>query len=189
MNMTRLEKRFVNDLGHSRCVAEHAVQRLRRLPVQPGSSYLDVGCGNGAAALLVADTFGLRVVGVDVDPEQIALARNAQGDRTNVDFVTADATCLPFEDGQFDLIATNKTTHHVPEWRRAIAEMRRALKPGGYLVYADLTAPSWLAWVLKPLARQAGVFTAADLDRGFASLRQVYGRIGWLHYETVLQKL
>jgi ubiquinone/menaquinone biosynthesis C-methylase UbiE len=186
--MTRIEKRFVNEIGHSRRVAEEAVRRLRHVPVDRGWSYLDVGCGNGAAALLVADTFGVRVVGVDVDPQQIALARTAAGDRTDVLFMTADATCLPFEDGRFDIAATNKATHHVPRWSSALDEMRRVLKPNGYLVYADLKAPSWLAWVLKPLAGHAGVFTGADLDRCFAPLHRVQRHTGWLHYEAILQK-
>jgi ubiquinone/menaquinone biosynthesis C-methylase UbiE len=188
MQMTRLEKRFVNEIGHSRRVAEEAVRRLRYLSVQPSWSYLDVGCGNGAAALLVADTFGVRVVGVDVDPEQIALARDGADNRTDVSFTTADATCLPFEDGRFDVVATNKTTHHVPRWSSALAEMRRVLKPQGYLIYADFKTPSWLAWVLKPLAGHAGVFTGADLERCFASLQRVHRHTGWLQYEAILQK-
>jgi ubiquinone/menaquinone biosynthesis C-methylase UbiE len=186
--MTRFEKRFVNEAGHSRRVAEEAVRRLRHVPVQANWSYLDVGCGNGAAPLLVADTFGVRVVGVDVDPEQIAVARSTAGDRTDVLFMTADATCLPFEEPRFDVVATSKTTHHVPQWSSALAEMRRVLKPHGYFVFADLKAPFWLASVLKPLAGHAGVFTGADLDRWFASLQPVHRHTGWLHYEAILQK-
>jgi ubiquinone/menaquinone biosynthesis C-methylase UbiE len=187
MRMTGIEKRFVNEVGHSRNVAEKAVRRLRHVPVQPSWSYLDVGCGNGATARLVADTFGMHVVGIDVDPQQIALARNAPGD-PDVLFMTADATCLPFEDGRFDIVATNKTTHHVPQWSSALAEMRRVLKPQGYLVYADLKTPSWLAWLLKPLAGHAGVFTGADLDRCFVSLQPVHRYTRWLHYEAIFQK-
>ena len=188
MRMTGIEKRFVNSIGHSRSVADEAVRRLSHVPVERGWSYLDVGCGNGAATLRVADTFGVRVVGVDVDPQQIALARTAAGDRTDVLFMTADATRLPFEDGRFDIAATNKATHHVPRWSSALAEMRRVLKPHGYLVYADLKAPSWLAWALKPLAGHAGVITAAELDRCFASLQRIHRDTGWLHYEAILQK-
>src|SRR5262245_6192516 len=188
MRMTGIEKRFVNELGHSRKVADEAVRRLRSLPVDPAWSYLDVGCGNGAAALLVADSYGMHVVGVDVDPQQIALAHTAAGNRTDVRFLTADATRLPFDDGLFDVVATNKTTHHVPQWSSALAEMRRVLKPNGYLVYADLKAPSWLAWALKPFAGHAGVFTGADLDRSFASLQSVRRDTGWLHYAAIFQK-
>ena len=63
--------------------------------------------------------------------------------------------------------------------------MRRVLKSHGYLVYADLKAPSWLAWVLKPLADRVGVFTGADLDGSFASLQPLHRETGWLHYEAI----
>lgn len=188
MRMTRFEKRFVNDSGHSRRVAQEAVRRLRRVPIDRSWSYLDVGCGNGAAALLVAETFGVRVIGVDVDAQQIALARTAAGDRADALFITADATCLPFEDERFDLVATSKTTHHVPRWSLALAEMRRVLKPHGYFVYADLKAPTWLAWVLTPLAGHTSVFTGVDLDRCFSSLQPIHRRTGWLYYEAIFQK-
>jgi len=189
MRLTRIEKRFVNEIGHSRRVAEETVRRLRHVPVQPSWSCLDVGCGNGAAALLIADTFGMHVVGVDVDLQQIALARSAPGDRIDVVFITADATRLPFDDERFEIVATNKMTHHVPQWPSALAEMRRVLKRQGYLIYADLKIPSWLAWILNPLAGHVGVFTRADLDRCFASLQRVHRRTGWLHYEAILRKL
>jgi cyclopropane fatty-acyl-phospholipid synthase-like methyltransferase len=68
MKMGTFEKRFVNATAHSRHVAEQAVRRLRYVPVDAGWSYLDVGCGNGQATLHVADTLGLRAVGVDLDP-------------------------------------------------------------------------------------------------------------------------
>src|SRR5215510_12859051 len=113
MQMTRFEKRLVNQSGHSRGVAEAAVRRLRQIPMEPGWSYLDVGCGNGAAARLVAAASGMHVVGVDVDPQQIALAGDRTADRPDARFVVANATCLPFGDACFDIVATNKMTHHV----------------------------------------------------------------------------
>ena len=123
-----------------------------------------------------------------VSKSRQALARAAAGERADVRFMTADAISLPFAEGLFDVVATNKTTHHVPQWSSALAEMRRVLKPNGYLLYADLTAPSWLAWLMKPFADRVGVFTGADLDRSFASLRRVHRTTGWVHYETTLQK-
>lgn len=191
MKMARLEKRFVNRGGHSLRVAERAVQRLRRLPVVRDWTYVDVGCGNGAAVLHVADTFQLSVVGVDVDPEQIRLARLAAEARRDVVFLHADTTCLPFEDGRFDIVATNKTTHHIPQWRQAVNEMARVLKPGGYLVYSDLTVPAWLAMRLRSvLGGRAGVFTGDDLDRAFAALRlqSIHKTTSWHSYDAVFVK-
>jgi len=49
---------------------------------------------------------------------------------------------LPLPDGEFDLVYTNKTTHHIPDWPQALAQMARVLKPGGHLVYSDFVAPA-----------------------------------------------
>lgn len=191
MKMRALEKRFVNASGHSRRVAEQAVRRLGRLLVVPDWTYLDVGCGNGAAALRVADAFGLAVTGVDVDSDQIRLAQHEADERRDVVFLSADATHLPFEDGRFDIVASNKTTHHIPRWRRALSEMARVLKPGGYLIYSDLTLPTWLAPRLESvLGTRVGVFTGDDLDRAFAGigLQNVDKSSRWSSYEAVFIK-
>jgi ubiquinone/menaquinone biosynthesis C-methylase UbiE len=81
MKMRAFEKRLVNNAGHSRHVGKQAARRLERLPIERGWSSLDVGCGNGVAALHVADRFGLEVTGIDVDPDQIRLATHASKGR------------------------------------------------------------------------------------------------------------
>ena len=66
-----------------------------------------------AAALHVARTFHLAVTAVDIDTDQIALARAAAGPEPGVQFQLADATRLPFDGGAFDIVSTNKTLHHI----------------------------------------------------------------------------
>ena len=189
MKMGPLEKRFVNATAHSRHVAAQTIGRLRHVPLHAGWRYLDVGCGNGLATLHVADALGLRAVGVDVDPAQIALARRAAGARRDVSFVTASATELPFATARFDIVSTNKTMHHVPEWWLALEEIKRVVAPGGYVVFADLNVPAALALLLRPaFGRVSGVFTRRDLDRSFAGLRDVHRSAGWLHYQAVFAK-
>jgi ubiquinone/menaquinone biosynthesis C-methylase UbiE len=189
MKMRAFEKRFVNAAAHSRHVAEQTVGRLRHVPLHAGWSYLDVGCGNGVATLHVADTLGLRAVGVDLDPAQIDLARRAAGNRTDVSFAVASATQLPFALATFDIVSTNKTMHHVPEWWRALDEIKRVVAPGGYVVFADLNVPLALAPLLRrTVGHVAGVFTRRDLDRCFSRLRDVHRSAGWLHYEAVFVK-
>jgi ubiquinone/menaquinone biosynthesis C-methylase UbiE len=139
--MTRFEKRFVNSARHSARVAKRAEQLVRLADPQPGQRLLDVGCGNGAAALHLSAALGLDVTGVDVDPEQIRDAAAASEGSVHVRFSTADATALPFANGEFDLVFTSKTTHHVPDWQRAVGEMVRVLGAGGRLVYTDFVAP------------------------------------------------
>ena len=124
-----------------------------------------------------------------MDPAQIELARRAACNRTDVSFVTASATQLPFDTARFDIVATNKTMHHVPDWWLALDEIKRVVAPGGYVVFADLNVPSALAPLLRLTAGHvAGVFTRHDLDRSFSGLRGVHRNAGWLHYEAVFAK-
>jgi len=83
MKMTKFEKFFVNRAGRSQRVAEYAERMLRLAGFAPGQSYLDFGCGNGAAAIRLASKLGLKVTGIDVDPEQIETARERSGQRTS----------------------------------------------------------------------------------------------------------
>jgi ubiquinone/menaquinone biosynthesis C-methylase UbiE len=89
----------------------------------------------------LAHTLGLDVTGVDIDPDQIQTAAQAAEGLAGARFLVSDATKLPFPDDRFDIVYTNKTTHHVADWPHAIAEIARVLKPGGYLICSDFTAP------------------------------------------------
>jgi ubiquinone/menaquinone biosynthesis C-methylase UbiE len=164
MKMTTFEKHFVNAERHSRRVAAAMISRLQEISTRPGQHLLEVGCGNGTAALSVAAALQLEVTGVDVDPDQVTLARRAAERDTRVHFEVADATSLPFESGAFDIVATNKTLHHIAEWTRAVTELVRVLKPGGHLVITDLVAPRWGASVAERVLGQRPA-TADALDR------------------------
>jgi ubiquinone/menaquinone biosynthesis C-methylase UbiE len=135
------EKLFVNSARHSRRVAQQAERLVRLTDPRPGQHLLDVGCGNGAAPIHLSRTFALDVTGVDVDPAQIETAIGRADGSGRARFLVGDSTELPFEDGTFDVVFTNKVTHHIRDWRRALGEMTRVLKPGGHLVYVDLVAP------------------------------------------------
>ena len=141
MKMSRLEKRFVNAAGHSNNVAAHAEQLVATASPEPGQRLLEVGCGNGAAAIHLSRRYLLDLTGIDVDPKQIDIAATANADHASTRFLVADATRLPFPDGEFDLVYTNKTTHHIRDWQQALTEMIRVLKPGGQLLYSDFVAP------------------------------------------------
>ena len=142
MKMRRIEKRFVNSARHSARVAEHAEQLVRIADPQPGQQLLDFGCGNGTAPIHLVTTSGLEVTGVDIDPEQIQAAVAESANLATTRFLVADAIDLPFADGEFDLVYTNKATHHIREWQQALTEMTRVLKPGGHLLYTDFVARS-----------------------------------------------
>lgn len=150
MRMTAFEKHFVNSPRHTAEVARHAQQLLDRIPIRPASRYLDVGCGVGSSASEIANTSGLDVTGIDVDPLQIDVARSRPA-HSRLLFMVMDATRLQFDDAQFDVVASSMVTHHLPHWETAFSEMIRVLRPGGYLLYTDFMLPSWLAAIGRRL--------------------------------------
>lgn len=148
MRMSAFEKHFVNSPSHTKKVADHACQLLNHIEYQNGGHYLDVGCGVGTAARKVAATSSLCVTGIDVDPKQIEAAKSEVA-RPNLQYKVMDATKLEFADAAFDVVASRMATHHIPDWERALSEMIRVLRPGGYLIYSDFVFPPWLARIVR----------------------------------------
>jgi len=162
---------------------------LNRIEVEAGWRYLDVGCGTGAVARRVAETRALEVTGVDVDPEQIQAARAGIA-LPNLRYLPMDAMRLEFADGEFDIVATNKTTHHIPDWERAFREMTRVLRPGGYLIYNDFIVPGWLAALGRRLLPSAGFPTRSAISTlaEQAGLRRVYCSGGPVQMDVIWRK-
>ncbi|WP_229400942.1 methyltransferase domain-containing protein [Micromonospora okii] len=99
---------------------------------RPGALLVDLGCGAGLLAPHLAGK-GYRHVGVDLTRSALALA-TAHG----VTAVNGDATAVPLADGCADVVAAGELLEHVPDWRRAVAEACRLLRPGGLLVLDTL---------------------------------------------------
>ena len=148
MRMSVLEKHFVNSSAHTQKVDDHACQLLGHIDCKSGWQYLDVGCGVGTAARKIATMSDLSVTGIDIDPKQIEAAKSGAA-RANLQYRVMDATKLQFGDGAFDVVASRMATHHIPDWERALAEMVRVLRPGGYLVYSDFVFPAWLGKIAR----------------------------------------
>ena len=100
-----------------------------------GARVLDVGCGSGATVAYLADSAGLRSVGIDVSPAQIARARAA---RPELDFVQGRAEDLPFAAGSFDAVLAECVISTLPDAGLALREMVRVLSSGGRVVVTDL---------------------------------------------------
>ncbi|HTB76623.1 MAG TPA: class I SAM-dependent methyltransferase [Polyangiaceae bacterium] len=110
----------------------------RRLRLRDARDALDVGCGAGhwGCALFPHLHRDARLVGVDREVAFLDLARKAaEPGRTS--FVKGEADALPFPDASFDLVTCQLVLIHVREPRRALAEMRRVLRPDGVLLAAE----------------------------------------------------
>jgi SAM-dependent methyltransferase len=99
---------------------------------------LDVGCGTGAISRVLAHWPGVAsVVGIDPSPVFLDKARQLSAEDAHVAFQEGDARALAFGDDTFDVAVVHTCLTHVPEPERALAELRRVLRPGGWLGVFD----------------------------------------------------
>jgi len=129
-------------------------------------SVLDVGCGVGAITAGIAKAVAApggdgRVVGLDRDPDNLAVAREHAGELPNLSYELGDALILPFESA-FDIVTAARTLQWISEPGIALANMKKAAKPGGRVVVLDynLADNRWEPGLPAEFAR----FYAAFLD-------------------------
>jgi SAM-dependent methyltransferase len=111
-------------------------------PIRPGESLLDLGCGAGFDAFVAAQLVGPagRVVGIDLSPEMLAVARAGQAEAgfPELEFREASVEALPFPDASFDVALSNGVLNLVPDKPAALGEIFRVLRPGGRLQTCDI---------------------------------------------------
>lgn len=116
-------------------LARRLTDALEREIRAVGDRVLEPGVGTGRIARPVAER-GIRVTGVDIAPLMMGqLVAQLTPAHQPPDLLLADATRLPFADASFPAIMVCHVLHLIPEWRTAIAEMRRALSPGGVILH------------------------------------------------------
>lgn len=142
MRMNRAETLVVNSAIRSLLQRTYEARLLQRLGGRlDGGVALEVGCGRGVGAELILDRFGAdRVVAFDVDPAMVARARRRlarRGPRASV--TVGDVTTIDAPDAFFDAVFDFGIVHHVPDWRLAVAEIRRVLKLRGRFYFEEVT--------------------------------------------------
>ena len=104
---------------------------LEWLAPRAGLRWLDVGCGTGAFAELIAERCApIEVQGIDPSEGQLAFARMRPGAR-GATFLRGDAMALPFEPQRFDAAVMALVIFFVPDPAKGAAEMARVVRPGG----------------------------------------------------------
>jgi MPBQ/MSBQ methyltransferase len=126
---------------------------LDQLPA--GSRVLDVGCGIGGSARILARHYGLAVLGISISPAQIARARELTpaGLAQRCRFAVMDALALEVADGSFDAVWSVEACPHMPDKQRYADELLRCLRPGGRLAVADWNRRDPQDGAMTPLER------------------------------------
>ncbi|MGZ4860826.1 MAG: class I SAM-dependent methyltransferase [Candidatus Angelobacter sp.] len=128
----------------------------------PEDTALDVACGPGLLACAFARV-AQHATGVDMTPAMLEQARKTQQEQgvKNVSWQQGDVYSLPFPQAQFSIVSSRFAFHHLQDPLAALKEMKRACKPGGKIVVADMA----------PLPEKAAALNAAELLRDPSHVR------------------
>ncbi len=140
MKKDPLERWFVN--SPLRQAMQALVIRWVRavIPLSPGADILEIGCGAGAGARMLAQQFNpRRLLLTDIDLQMVGLAQSRLSPEVlpPTRFCVGDAARLPFRSETAHAVFGFGFLHHVPAWRDALAEIHRVLKPGGVYYFEE----------------------------------------------------
>ena len=134
MLLNRVEYALMNSPVRAAIQRHIEARRLLRMGgVLSGGCALELGCGRGIGCELILDLFGADSVDAfDLDPRMVALARRRLARHgSRVRLWVGDASAIGAADAAYDAVFDFGIIHHVPDWRRVLAEVHRVLKPGG----------------------------------------------------------
>lgn len=146
--MTQVEKNVEQFTRQAEAYAQLAVAKLDSTlaplialsGAAPGSSVLDVACGPGLVSVAFA-AHGCVVTGVDVTETCLNLARARAAEHgCTATFLLGSADALPVPSGSFDGAICRFAFHHMAQPRDAVREMARAVRPGGWVLVADMVS-------------------------------------------------
>ena len=163
MKIGKLEKVWVNSKWQSQKNIKIAEPLFDQVNIDNVQRVLEVGCGNGVLSSYLAEKHGWNVTGIDIDPDQIKIAKKIHKENDSLKFVEADATELPYENNEFDLTLSFDVLHHIPNWDMAIKEINRVLRPEGLYIMNDLASRYFHQAIRSLLGRYMSVFTVDEL--------------------------
>ncbi len=153
MLLNQVEYALMNNPIRAAIQRHFEAPRLLRMggPMRGGRA-LEVGCGRGVGTELILEVFGADSVDAfDLDPRMVALARNrlaAHGSRVRL--WVGDASAIGAAAATYDAVFDFGIIHHIPEWRRALAEVHRVLKPGGQFYAEEVLT----RFIVHPITRR-----------------------------------
>ncbi len=147
-----------------------ATKRLLNLcNINKGQRVLDIGCGTGYTACLLAKGYQANVVAVDISPKILDWAKRRikkEGVADKVEVIVADAQKLPFEDSSFDVVIAESVLIFCDQ-QRVASEVYRVLKPKGIFGDAEMTiqrppSADLITLLSKPQLSSFGLFNTLN---------------------------
>lgn len=142
-----VDKQFGEQARHYLTSAVHAsggdlLRLAERLSGESEAIVLDIGCGAGHASFIAAQHVK-EVVAYDLSEKMLAVVRSTALERGYHHLTTRRgyAESLPFDDAEFDMVISRYSAHHWHDLGSALREVHRVLKPGGKLIFMDVSAP------------------------------------------------
>ncbi|MCI0486927.1 MAG: class I SAM-dependent methyltransferase [Blastocatellia bacterium] len=191
MLLNRIEKALMNNPARATLQRRFEARRLLAMGGRvSGASVLEVGCGRGVGTEIILDIFGARQVDAfDLDPKMVEMARRRLAvRREQVRLWTGDVTEIPAEDNSYDAVFDFAIIHHVPDWRDALREIHRVLKPKGRFYAEEVFEKFINQRIIRRLLEHPREdrfdhdrFVEALEESGFAviSTDQLLRRFGW----------
>lgn len=191
MLLNRIEYALMNNPIRAAIQRRFEARKLLRMGgAMHGGRALEIGCGCGVGTDLILRVFGADAVDAfDLDPRMLALARRRLAPHgSRVRLWVGDVCNISAPDATYDAVFDFGIIHHVPDWRRALSEVQRVLKPGGRL-YAEEV---FRGFIVHPVTRR--VLEHPLLDRfdgpGFTrelsasgldpiAYEELWGAFGW----------
>lgn len=140
MRLNWFGRTAMNNALRARFQNGYVAREMERLaPSISGGRVLEVGCGRGVGAEIILDRFRARqVFAFDLDPRMLRPARRRLSRRPARLFL-GDVTAIGAATSSFDAAFDFGAVHLVPDWRRAVGEIQRVLKPGGTYFFELVT--------------------------------------------------
>lgn len=150
MKLNAVEKALMNNPVRAGLQRWYEAPLLERLGGRtPDARVLEVGCGRGVGTEIILDRFGAaHVTAFDLDPDMVERARRrlAPSIPARVSLSVGDVTRIDAPAESFDAAFDFGIIHHVPDWRKALGEVARVLRPGGRFYFEEVTRHALQRW-------------------------------------------